>query len=272
MFHRTMSYAGSFYPAESDQLQSMIKKYINDVSAPFGDEEIVSLVVPHAGYIYSGPVAAHAYAAVIGKGFDVAVVLAPSHRARFNGYSLITEGSYETPLGSVEIDRLIGEHLDGKPHMGFLKEIDFQEHSLEVQVPFLQYALKTFTLVPMIIGTTDYDACAAIAGEIKEALGQDERKILIVISTDLSHYHSYTSAQSIDGRFIDALSAFDELKLLDALNGDCEACGEGPLLTGMLLSRMLGAKKTRIIKYANSGDTAGDKSQVVGYVAAAFTR
>jgi len=126
--------------------------------------------------------------------------------------------------------------------------------------------------VPVIIGTTDLDLCAAIAGEIYEALISEQRKIAVIISTDLSHYHSYEEARSLDGVFIKLLESYDAVKLQSALAGDeTQACGEGPVLCGMILSKSLGADRVEILKYANSGDTAGGRDQVVGYLSAAMT-
>ncbi|HDP79310.1 MAG TPA: AmmeMemoRadiSam system protein B [Spirochaetes bacterium] len=139
-------------------------------------------------------------------------------------------------------------------------------------MPFLQVVLPKFSLVPVIIGTTDLDLCAAIAGEIYEALISEQRKIAVIISTDLSHYHSYEEARSLDGVFIKLLESYDAVKLQSALAGDeTQACGEGPVLCGMILSKSLGADRVEILKYANSGDTAGGRDQVVGYLSAAMT-
>ena len=142
-----------------------------------------------------------------------------------------------------------------------------------MQVPFLQKVLKSFSIVPIIVGTVDLAICRAIAEGIHGALAGETRKFAVVISTDLSHYHSYNAAQALDKHFSDALSTFDEKKVQDVISGGkAEACGEGPVLAGMVLCRLLGAGKVEILKYANSGDTAGSKDQVVGYLAAAFIR
>jgi hypothetical protein len=186
---------------------------------------------------------------------------------------VIDEGVYETPLGNVEIDSVIGKNLLGQDHGSFMQEIDQMEHSLEVQIPFLQYSLGSFTLSPVIIGTTDFAACSAIADELFASLKGLTKKILIVISTDLSHYHTYREACAIDSGFAETLASFDEKKLSDILETNkAEACGAGPLFVGMMLSKKMGATAAKIIHYANSGDISGDKSRVVGYISAAFTR
>jgi MEMO1 family protein len=272
MYKRSAAYAGSFYPASKSEINSMIDGYMHAAS-PNISGDIVALVSPHAGYIYSGPVAAWAYAAVAGKSIDCVIVLAPSHRGHFEGMNVPPAGEYATPLGTISLDETICQALSKSSRAVFHPGIDAAEHSLEVQLPFLQKAVGAFTLVPVIIGTTDYDVCEHIASDIFDAIKDDKRRILIVISTDLSHYHPYNDAKVMDGRFSDMLSKFDARSLSDLLSaGESEACGEGPLIAGILLSQKAGANKTVILHYANSGDTAGDKSRVVGYVSAAFVR
>ncbi|MGL4370520.1 MAG: AmmeMemoRadiSam system protein B, partial [Spirochaetota bacterium] len=166
----------------------------------------------------------------------------------------------------------IAEKLSAQRHALYSEEIDRAEHSLEVQLPFLQKVLKPFSLVPVIIGSTALSLCGEIADEIFDSIKDDVRRILVVISTDLSHYHSYEKACEMDGNFASVLEQFDEMALSALLRGgNAEACGEGPLLTGIILSKKLGANKAKILHYANSGDSAGDKRQVVGYISAAFT-
>jgi MEMO1 family protein len=272
MYKRAATYAGSFYPASRNEINSMIDEYMRSAS-PKVSGEVVALVSPHAGYIYSGPVAAWAYAAVAGTSYDCVIVLAPSHRGQFDGMNVPPEGEYATPLGTISLDKKICSALASSSRAVFHSGIDAAEHSLEVQLPFLQKAVGTFTLVPVIIGTTDYDVCEKIANDIFEAIKDDKRRILIVISTDLSHYYPYNDARTMDGKFSDILKKFDARSLKDLLTaGESEACGEGPLIAGIILSRKAGATKSDILHYANSGDTAGDKSRVVGYISAAFVR
>ncbi len=273
MWHRDPVVAGSFYPSNADKLRGDIEHYISKVQKKKLDGEIVGLISPHAGYIYSGPVAAYSYAQLIDSDVEVAVVLAPSHRARFGGASVIPDGIYETPLGEVPIDSRIGERLVQKPHLSFIKEVHMAEHSLEVQVPFLQGVLKGFSVVPIIVGITEVKTCLEIAEEIYSVLKDEDRKFVIVISTDLSHYFPYEKATQIDNIFIENLQKFDEMVLFEALSrDDAQACGEGPVLTGMSVAKKLGAHRIDVLKYANSGDTAGGKDQVVGYLSAAIVR
>ncbi len=272
MYRRKPAVAGSFYPSNSQRLGVMIDSYLTEAQGPSPKGDVIGVISPHAGYVYSGPVAAYSYHR-LPVDTELVVVLAPSHRARFNGAAILSEGIFETPLGDVPIDAEIGARLKDRDYFGVIKEAHELEHSLEVQVPFLQKVLKSFSLVPVIIGTVDIAICRGIAEGIHASLAGEKRKSAIVISTDLSHYHSYTSAQTLDKHFSDALGTFDEKKVEDVISsGKAEACGEGPVLTGMILCRLLGAKKVEILKYANSGDTAGSKDQVVGYLAAAFIK
>jgi MEMO1 family protein len=272
MYRRKASYAGSFYSSGSEELLNDIKGYMESAD-PDVQGDVVAIVTPHAGYIYSGPIAAWSYKSVEAIKYDTVIVLAPSHRGMFDGFMTPESGVYETPLGTVPLDEKICKALSLSKLRVYSSALDLGEHSLEVQVPFLQYALDSFTLVPVIIGTTDFELCMAIADEIYAAIADDKRSILVVISTDLSHYHPYKHAYEIDGRFIEVLKKFDE-KILDSalVSDDAEACGHGPLLSGIKLARMMGANRTQIFKYATSGDTAGDKDKVVGYVSAAFVR
>ncbi|HNW30960.1 MAG TPA: AmmeMemoRadiSam system protein B [Spirochaetota bacterium] len=272
MYRRKPAVAGSFYPSNSQRLGVMIDSYLTEAQGPSPEGEVIGVISPHAGYVYSGPVAAYSFHR-LAPDTELVIVLAPSHRARFNGAAILPEGVFETPLGDVPIDAEIGSRLKDRDYFGVIKEAHELEHSLEVQVPFLQKVLKGFSLVPIIVGTVDLAICRAIAEGIHAALAGETRRLAVVISTDLSHYHSYNTAQTLDRQFSEALKTFDERKVQDIISaGKAEACGEGPVLTGMVLCRLLGAAKVDILKYANSGDTAGTKDQVVGYLAAAFVK
>jgi AmmeMemoRadiSam system protein B len=272
MWRRKAVVAGSFYPENPDRLRAMIDGFLSQAPVAQPEGEVVGLISPHAGYIYSGPVAAHSFK-IIAPDCPVVVVLAPCHRARFNGAAIIPDGWYETPLGDAPIDGALGARLAASPGFTDLKEAHQFEHSLEVQVPFIQSVVKNFTLVPVVVGTADTEICSGIARGLAEALEADGRKFCIIISTDLSHYHSYRSAVAMDGVFIDALKSFNVDAVGDVLSsGKAEACGHGPLVVGMMACARLGARRVEILKYANSGDTAGDKNQVVGYLAAALMK
>ena len=272
MWQRQPGFAGSFYPANPDKLKNEIQNYISKAKV-LQLENPVAFISPHAGYIYSGPVAAYSYAQLKDKPVDVAIVLAPSHRARFNGASVISYGVFQTPLGNIQLDTTIAQKLLDDELFLEIKEAHQYEHSLEVQLPFLQVVLSNFLLVPIVIGTIDLDVCRHIGNKIAEALNDEKRSYVLILSTDLSHYYHYDIAKKIDTNFIEALKKFDENYLYEMLKSDkAQACGEGPVLAGMVASKKLGAKKVEILHYANSGDTAGPKNEVVGYLAAAFVK
>ena len=271
MYIRKPVVAGTFYPGERDKLNKTVSSYLSraQISDEFTNRRVTGIVSPHAGYIYSGPVAAYGFNYLAKEDFESYVVLAPSHRGRFKGASIIPEGFYRTPLGDAEIDSELGKRLEKRDYFGFMQEAHDMEHSLEVQIPFLQAIKPAAKIVPIVIGTTDINLCTIIGEAIAEEINSSGRKCGIIISTDLSHYHSYNEAVKMDKEFISALESFEEKTIKENIaSGKCEACGEGAVLAGISLAKKLGAEKLKVIKYANSGDTAGPKDQVVGYLSA----
>lgn len=271
MYVRKPAVAGSFYPADPEKLKKMICGYISNAEKEKVKLKgrLYGLISPHAGYIYSGPVAAYGFSYLKDPDFDGFVVIAPSHRARFSGASVLSEGIYATPLGESQVDSEMSGILLKSELFTYLKDIDEAEHSLEVQIPFIQFMKPGVKLVPVIVGTTDLAVCRRIGKTIAEASRSLGRNYGVIISTDLSHYYSYKKAVQMDGDFIKSLETFNEAEIADAvISGRCEACGVGPLLAGIAACRALGASRTEIVKYANSGDTAGPKDEVVGYVSA----
>ncbi len=264
--------AGSWYPGNPAILLREINAYLNEAKSPKVKGRIVGLISPHAGYMYSGPVAAYSYKQLIGEHFSTVIVVAPSHRAYFKGASIYKLGSYETPLGLVPLDyKLIDELMKLDPMIHYVPEAHSQEHSLEIQLPFLQATLGDFKLVPIVMGDQSWENCVnlakAIAAVVKKS--PDPNKILLVASSDLSHFHNYDTAVKLDSVVVDAVNDFDPEELNRALrSGKCEACGGGPMITVMLASKALGATKAKVLKYANSGDVTGDRGSVVGYMAA----
>jgi len=262
--------AGSWYPGNPRILADDITHYFNRVPETTVKGKIFGLVAPHAGYMYSGQVAAHAYNQIKGKNYDVVFVIGPSHRAYFRGVSLLTRGGYETPLGIVSVHEAIADRLMEQDHrIAFLPDVHAQEHSVEIQLPFLQVALGEFLFIPLIMGDQDYETCGILADAIVACAGN--KKILIVGSSDLSHYHQYEQAVEMDSHILDDLRKMDERGLMRDLEaGTGEACGGGPAAVAMMAAKQSGADKATVLKYANSGDVTGDKSGVVGYAAAVF--
>ena len=271
---REPAVSGTFYPGNAEALAHDIEQYLSQAAPPEIKGEIKGLIAPYAGYMYSGPVAAWGYKALSGHRYDTVIVIAPSHRSYFSVAAILKRGGYRTPLGVVEIDEEFAADLlkQGGPIVSDLHAHQ-DEHSLEVQVPFLQYVLKDFRMVPLIMGAHDVDLCEELASALFRAIEGSTKRFLVVGSTDLSHYYPYRHAIELDGHVVARLNSFDVQGLIQDLASEkCEACGAGPIITTMMLSRQLGADAGKVLKYANSGDVSGDKSTVVGYVSSVFYR
>lgn len=269
---RRPAVAGSFYPAEPSTLSRQVREFLNRAPKEQIPGEIIALVSPHAGYLYSGQVAAQAFKLIEGLSFDAVVVVAPSHRVFFQGASVYDRGGFETPLGTVPVAKDLCRKIMAESEiLRFLPQGHSQEHSLEVQLPFLQEALGNFSLVPIVIGDQGFATCQKVGLAIARAVRG--KNVLLVASTDLSHFHSYDRAVKIDQVLLEDIRAFDPQKLhQDLEGGKGEACGGGPVIAVMIASRELGANESRVLCYRNSGDVTGDRSGVVGYTAAVFYR
>ena len=268
---REPAVAGAFYPDQPDTLARDVKKYLENARKEKIEGEIIALVSPHAGYIYSGQVAAFAYKLIEGKTYDTVVVVAPSHRALFKGASIYDRGDYRTPLGVIPTDTELSKKMMEKwKEIQFLPEAHAQEHSLEVQLPFLQVVMKSFRLVPIVMEPYwTWESCGNLARAIAETVRG--KKVLLVASTDLSHFHSYEKAVELDRIVLDRIDQFDPEGLnRDLKSNRAEACGGGPVVTIMLAAKALGANQGKAIKYLNSGDVTGDRGRVVGYGAGVF--
>jgi len=264
--------AGTWYPGQPEILKREIDKYLGQVDVPALQGELVGLVSPHAGYRYSGAVAAYAYKLLEQQSFDRVLILAPSHRAYFRGASLYNLGGYSTPLGVVPLDREVVDGLMKHSSLiGHVPQAHAQEHSLEIQLPFLQVVLEDFRLTPIVMGDQSFEFCEQLAEAVAEACRG--KKILLVASSDLSHYHPYHEAKRLDQIAVDRVAAFDPQGLSRHLRqGDCEACGGGPIMVLLLAAQKLGADGAQILHYANSGDVTGESREVVGYMSAAIYR
>lgn len=267
---RTAQVAGTFYPADSAELRGLVQELLQRHPEPVVRQKPRILIVPHAGYQYSGPIAATAFRQLSGQTYDGVVVVGFTHRMQFAGSSVDTRESYVTPLGEVPVDQEAAALLLRSPGLAHVEEAHASdEHSLEVELPFLQVALERFRLVPVLMGT----ATLADAARLAEALAALARigDYLFVFSTDLSHYHPYEDAVGLDERTLQSLR-FETPSAVDRLfaHGMIEACGRGPIVTSLLLAQRLGYLRRERLFYANSGDTTGDRSRVVGYGALAM--
>ncbi|MFH1174305.1 MAG: AmmeMemoRadiSam system protein B [archaeon] len=244
---RKPAVAGTFYPGSEELLRSMIHEFMQACKKMKFSPK--ALIVPHAGYVYSGIVAAAGYHLLQGKTYERVILLGPSHRLPFYGAAFDSSQSWETPLGNVPVSNFYAEHIK------ILPQAHVKEHSIEVQLPFLQYVLKDFSIAPIAMGSS-----APIQDDLQNALSD---KTLFVVSSDLSHYHDYDTAKSMDGQTI------DKIRKLTCVNYE-EACGADGINALIAL-----AKKNKwtpaLVEYKNSGDTAGDKKQVVGYACIAFS-
>ena len=261
--------AGSWYPGKPDVLRADIEKYFTAVNLKLKGD-IKALIAPHAGYIYSGQIAAYAYNLIRNEKYDTVIVVGPSHRVAFHGVSVFLGGGYETPLGVVPVDEVMGRKIISlNKDVQEIPAAHTSEHSIEIQLPFLQVALGNFSFVPLVMGDQSERTCQNLAQVIHETAG--DKRVLIVGSSDLSHFHDYQKAVKIDSVSIKYLETADAEGLLENLSaGKTEACGGGPMAASILTAKKMGALKANVLKYANSGDVTGDKTSVVGYVSAVY--
>lgn len=270
---RRAAVAGSWYPGTARDLEAAVDDLLAEVTTVAPAPRPIALLSPHAGLIYSGPVAAHAYALLAGSRDLTVVLIGPSHHVALSGSSVWSRGEWETPLGRVPIDETLaaallaaGDDLVDAP------KAHAREHSLEMQLPFLQHLVPGLRLVPVVVGDQGRAHVEALAGALADAVA-GRSDVVLVASSDLSHYHPAPRANQLDARVIEAVERFDPASLMERLEAyPGHACGGGPLVAVMTAARRLGATRATVLRYADSGDAgARDKSRVVGYLAAAFT-
>lgn len=256
---RAPVFAGSFYTDNAAALRDQLKTLLANAK-PNVPGRLRALVVPHAGYAYSAPIAASAYALLLNyKGkIDRVVLLGPSHRVGFSGFALPVETAFSTPLGPCDVDPGLRALLAGVAGVGEMPEAHSHEHSLEVQLPFLQMCLPGLPVLPLVVGVCTPEAAAAVLARLVKTA-----RTLVVVSSDLSHYLPYAEAQNVDRQTADRVEA-----LCDDIEPE-EACGAYPLNGLLRFARGQGWKALRV-DLRNSGDTCADRSKVVGYGAFAF--
>lgn len=275
---RGSAIAGRWYPGNAAALRQTIEQYLADAPVAPAQGPVLGLIAPHAGYAYSGPTAARAFAQVAGSGFKRVVLLGPLHRpiwgSQAGPFMTPTESAFRTPLGDVPLDRAFIEKLGQRVTLTPVQHDE--EHSLEIEVPFLQVALGDFALVPVLLGEhLAYSRAAERVAKLARALAdlKDDRTLL-VCSTDLTHLDNYEEVVRTDQRLVDLVAAFDVDGLRTALQTETvQACGATGLVAVLAACRQLGAAKVEVLQYTNSGEVTGMKepgSYTVGYMAAAI--
>jgi AmmeMemoRadiSam system protein B len=269
---RRAAFAGSWYPRSAAAIVAEVEGYLGAASPGAVTGRLVGMVSPHAGLHYSGPVAAYGYSLLRGRAAVSVVLVGPSHRVAFEGMAVQASGAWETPLGCAPIDEGLAQALLAAEATLFDDPgLHRDEHSLEMQMPFLQQVMPGLRIVPVLMGTQSREEVDALSTALARALAG--RAVLLVASSDLSHYQSAPVASRLDAEVVDAVRRFDAEALMDRLETrDNVACGGGPLVAVMKAARALGADRARVLRYADSGDVGEhDKSHVVGYLSAAFT-
>jgi MEMO1 family protein len=266
--------AGSWYPGTGEAVRAEVDRHLADVRARSLPGPLVALIAPHAGLCYSGPVAAHAYALVAERPAPTIVLVGPSHRMSFRGAAVFAVGAFETPLGRATVDADLADallaadpaavHADARPHR--------DEHSLEMQLPFVQRLLPEARILPVLMGDQSRAEVDALAAALARALAGTAA--LLVASSDLSHYLPAPQANAADAHVVADVADLAPDRLMTRLeHGSNVACGGGPMVAVMKAARALGAETAAVLRYADSGDAGDhDRSRVVGYLAAALCR
>ncbi len=268
-------FAGSFYPSDPSVLAGTIDRLIDETAGktPRLQGPVVGIMVPHAGYQYSAATAAHAYNAAKGRPYSTIIILGGSHRIPFRGVAVYPGGFWESPLGRVPVNETVAKGIL-KSCAGFARTYPaaFQmEHSLEVQLPFLQKTHKDFSIVPIVMGRMDAKDYEDLAGALTEILKKKAGRALIVASSDMSHFHTYDVASRMDKETLEQIRSLDAAKVRTGAEREThELCGHQAVVTLMMVAKSLGGEAT-VLSYANSGDVTSDRARVVGYGAVAFT-
>ncbi len=259
---RQATVAGQFYPAQAVKLSHMIRDMVDEKAIK---EEVIGLLSPHAGYIYSGPVAGTLISRVKFK--DTFIIMGPNHTGMGKPLSIMTRGTWETPLGQVDINSDLAEKiLATSKHLQEDSRAHQYEHSIEVQVPFLQYFKKDVRIVPITITYSDTATYKELGEEIAQVVKGYKKEVVIIASSDMSHYEPQESAQSKDSQAIEAILELNEDELLKRVNQlNISMCGYAPTVALITAAKKLGASRAELVRYQTSGDTTGDYSAVVGY-------
>lgn len=254
--------AGQFYPDDPGRLRDLIKNMVVKASPK---TDVIGIVLPHAGYVYSGPVTAAVYSRI--NFVDTFVIMGPNHTGNGDRLSIMTEGTWKTPLGGVRIDTKLSQKIlsSSKDLREDYKAQEY-EHSIEVQVPFLQYFRPDVTIVPLVFGFAETNVYQAIGKGIARAIKASNKKVIIIASSDLTHYEPEETARKKDSQVIDAILTLNENRLAQRVHSQhISMCGMAPVVTLLAAAKALGNGGTELVKYQTSGDITGEKSSVVGY-------
>ncbi|RKY82846.1 hypothetical protein DRQ07_00160 [candidate division KSB1 bacterium] len=275
---RQSARAGQFYPADPEQLSTTVKKFLDSSEIFNINGKINGLLVPHAGYEFSGRVAASGYRQVEGNDYDLVFIIGTCHYKAIKGAALADWDAFETPLGLVKLDKkLINDIAEKSDLINIDREAHLYEHSVEVQLPFIQTILPGIPIVPMVMGRSSYGEIKNIVKTIAKATKGE--KVLFIASSDMSHYPDYRSAYEVDLKTLDQIKKYDpkgvlrlnnEIMRKGIKNLDCTLCGLDAVVTVMMLTKLSGADKVFILPYMNSGDLTGERRRVVGYGSAVF--
>jgi len=270
--------SGEFYPAEHEKLEETINNLLDNVESSGNDKGIFGLILPHASYEYSGQVMAYGFKELVNKDIDTVILIGNSHQEKFDGISIFPRGSYKTPLGNVAIDSSLVEKLfQESERIFFQKSAHEKEYSLEVQIPFLQVILKDFKILPIVFGNSNNNDYSILAKAISKNI--KGKNVLIIASSDLSHYPSHEIAQEIDKKVIDAIitgkvenleQVIRELEEQKIPQVETLACGIDAIKTVLQIAQEAGIEDIRLLNYANSGDVSEEQNRTIGYGAIGF--
>ena len=270
---RAAAVAGSWYPGSQARLAEAVDGHLGAAARVPAPRCPFAIVAPHAGLMYSGPVAAYAYTLVESCRYSAAVLVGPSHFVGFDGVSIWSRGAWETPFGAVSVAEGLAAGIAAQsPEIVEYPAAHVREHSLEMQLPFLARLLPGVPIVPLVMGYQRRQTATALGDALARALAaRRDEKVLLVASSDLSHYEDADLASRLDAVVLKHVDELDADGLMDALEREPRhACGGGPLVAVMRAAVQLGCTRARVLRYADSGDVSGDKSSVVGYMAAAI--
>ncbi|MBI2827803.1 MAG: AmmeMemoRadiSam system protein B [Acidobacteria bacterium] len=273
---RPPAVAGSWYPATRARLSEAVDAHLASAALDEADACPRAIIAPHAGLMYSGPVAACAYALVHRCRYAAVVLVGPSHFVGFQGVSIWPRGAWDTPLGAVKVaDSLAGALVAESRNIFEHPAAHGREHSLEMQLPFVARLLPGVPIVPLVMGYQQRDTAMVLGDALARAITSYRTRnpgdVLLVASSDLSHYEDAATASRLDASVVRYVGALDADGLMDALEREPRhACGGGPMVSVLRAAAQLGGTRARVLRYADSGDVSGDKSSVVGYMAAAI--